>query len=387
MGGHSVYPDEDHFTAMNADGIIQESGVGEFSQSDISKVLAGKSVYVAPTISYNNEIMTGQSKTADIESMLQLTYLYFTDPRIDESAFNSYITKRKDLYENLIKEPENFFFDKYYRIKAQNHPRGDYLPTADDWKGIDFERAIEVYRDRFSDAGNFTFIMVGSFDVEKVRPLIEQYIASLPTLDRNESFIDLNIRPPKEKTKEKVLKGNDPKSLAILYFEKEEEWNEYDAFLISSLNDILRMKYIDILREEMSGVYSVRVRAKLEKIPYDHSWMQIMIPCAPENADSLIHTAIAEIAKIQQEGVDDENINKARETRRRSIETQIQNNKFWLNAIQGSLMLGSGFDDLTREKFIDKISSEEIQRVAKKYFDINKYLQVVLYPETETAGK
>ena len=387
MGGHSVYPDADHFTAMNADGIVQESGVDGFSVSDISKVLAGKSVYVAPTISYNNEIMTGQSKTTDIESMFQLMYLYFTDPRVDQSAFDSYVTKKKDLFENLAKEPQNYFFDKYYRIKAQNNPRGDYLPVAKDWESLNFERAIQIYRDRFEDAGNFTFIMVGSFDVETVKPWVEQYIASLPTVDRKESYVDLMIRPPYNKTVKEVYKGNDPKSLALLYFEKEIPYDEYDAFMISALNDVLRMKYIDILREEMSGVYTVRASAKLEKIPYEHAWLQIMIPCAPENVDSLIGTAIGELAKIQKEGVDDVNINKVRETRRRALETNKQKNSYWLGAIQEALMLGTGLDDLTEEQYIDLITSEELQRVANKYFDIDRYLRVVLYPEKDQAAE
>ena len=229
--------------------------------------------------------------------------------------------------------------------------------------------------------------MVGSFDVETVKPWVEQYIASLPTVDRKESYVDLMIRPPYNKTVKEVYKGNDPKSLALLYFEKEIPYDEYNAFMISALNDVLRMKYIDILREEMSGVYTVRASAKLEKIPYEHAWLQIMIPCAPENVDSLIGTAIGELAKIQKEGVDDVNINKVRETRRRALETNKQKNSYWLGAIQEALMLGTGLDDLTEEQYIDLITSEELQRVANKYFDIDRYLRVVLYPEKDQAAE
>lgn len=387
IGGHSVYPDEDHFTAMNADGIVKESGVAEFSKSDISKILAGKSVYVAPSISMNSEVMSAQSKTSDLESMFQLMYLYFTSPRVDTSAFKSYVTKKKDLFENLYKEPQNYFYDKYYRIKAQNHPRGNYLPLSEDWDKIDFDRAIEIYRERFADPASFTFVIVGTFNTDTIKLLLEQYIASLPGTKREESFIDLDIRPPYEKTLKEVYKGKDPKSLALVYFEKEIAWNEYDAFMIGVLNDILRMKYIDILREEMSGVYTVRASAKLEKIPYEHAWLQITIPCAPENVDSLVYTAINEISDIQKNGVDDENITKAIETRRRTLETSKQNNKFWLNSIRRTLILGTDLDSITNEKLIEKISSDEIQRVANKYFDIDRYLQVVLYPEEIDANK
>ncbi len=387
MGGHSVYPDADHFTAMNADGIVQESGVGEFSNSDISKIMAGKSVYVAPAISYETELISAHSKTSDLESMFQLIYLYFTNPRVDSSAFNSYITKKIDLFENLRKEPQNFFFDQYYRIKAQNNPRGDYLPVKEDWQKVDFERAIEIYRDRFADAGDFTFIMVGAFDVEKVKPLIEQYVASLPGIKRNESYVDLGIRPPYEKTIQNVYKGNDPKSLAIVYFEKEKPWNARDAYMIGVLNDILMFKYIDILREEMSGVYTVRARASLQKIPYSYASLQILIPCAPENADSLIYVAINELVKIQKNGVEENDIIKVRETRRRVLETNLESNNYWLKAIQDALMTENTLQNVTKENLIKEISSSEIQRIANEYFDTDRYLQVVLYPENYASGE
>ncbi len=382
MGGHSVYPDKDHFTAMNADGIVQECGLGNYSPSDLDKILAGKSVYVAPVITYNTEEMTGSAQTMDMESMFQLLYLNFTNPRIDEGAFNSYITKKKDLYQNLAKEPLNYFYDQYSRIKAQNNPRGDYLPKPEDWDKIDFKRAIEIYKDRFADASGFTFIIVGSFGMDTIKPFIEQYIGSLPSLKRTENYVDLGIRPPKGKKIENVFKGNDPKSRAILYFEEEKPWNEYDAFMLDVLGDILEIKYIEKLREEMSGVYTVRVGSSLQKIPYSHSSLQITMPCAPENVDSLVNAAIGEIKKIQVSGVDEKEIIKAKETRKRELESNSKTNKFWLGAIQDALINRTSLATVTNEKFIDKISSQEMQRVANAYFNINEYLEVVLYPES-----
>lgn len=381
LGGHSIYPDSDHFTAINTDGIIKESGVSEFSNSDIKKILAGKTVYVSPAIGYETESISGQTKTSDIESMLQLMYLHFTDPRVDEGAFNSYISKRKDLYQNLIKEPRNYFYDQYYRIKAQNHPRGDYIPNPEDWDGISYDRAIEIYKDRFSDAGNFTFLFVGAFSVDSIKPMIKQYIASLPTIDRDESYIDLGIRPPAERDIHNVYKGNDPKSMAIVYFEQEKPWNEKDAFMVKVLGEILGFIYIEKLREEMSGVYTVRASSSLNKIPYERASLQILIPCSPENVDSLVYVAIGELINIQQSGVEDKNITKARETRRRQLETNSETNTFWLNTIQRTILSGGDLTSVTNEELIEEITSEEIQRIANKYFNSDNYLQVVLYPE------
>ncbi|MBN1952403.1 MAG: insulinase family protein [Bacteroidales bacterium] len=384
MGGHSQYSDDDHFSAINADGIVQESGSGGFSKSDISKILAGKSVYVAPAITYNSEIMSAQAKSSDLESMFQLMYLYFTDPRIDQSAFNSYMQKKRDLFENLSKEPQNYFYDKFYRILSQDHPRGDYLPLSEDWDKVDFQRAMEIYKDRFADAGNFTFVMVGAFDVETVRPLLETYVASLPTLDRKEAPVDLGMRPPYESKVEKIYKGNDPKSTAIIYFEKEVPgWNEKDAYLISVLSNILTIKYVDVLREEMSGVYGVRSSASYSKIPYEHTVFQVMIPCAPENVDGLVEAAIGELKKIQEEGVDEANLQKVREAKKRALETNLQKNDYWLKQLENSVTMGTDFKSITNDLYMKFITSDEIQRVANKYFDSDRYLKVVLYPENE----
>jgi zinc protease len=382
VGGHSVYPDSDHFTALNADGIIQESGVGDYSNSDIRKMLAGKTVYVAPGINYETETITANSKVSDIENMFQLMYLYFTNPRVDQAAFNSYLTKKIDLYQNLIKDPQNYFYDQYNRIKSQNHKRGDYLPTKEEWEKVNFNRAIEIYKDRFSDANNFTFIIVGSFKVDTIKPLIEKYIGGLPTIKRTENYVDLGIRPPKGKQTFNIFKGNDPKSRAIISYEKESPWNEKDAFMAGVLGDILGFRYIEKLREEMSGVYSVRARASMSKIPYSKFSLQVSIPCSPDNVDSLVSAAIAEIRIIQEKGVEAKEITKAKETKRRELEKAVKTNGYWLSNIQSALLNGTSLNSVNDEKYIEQISSEEIQRIAKEYININEYLQVVLYPET-----
>lgn len=381
LGGHSVYPDADHFTALNADAIIQESGVNGYSNSDLDKILAGKTVSVSPAIGYETESMSASCRVSDMQSMFQLMFLYFTDPRADQGAFNSYITKKKDLYENLIKDPQYYFYDQYYRIKAQNHVRGDYIPKPEEWSKVDFKRAIEIYKDRFADANNFTFIIIGAFQIDSIKPLIAQYIGGLPVVKRSENFVDLGIRPPKGKSVNSVFKGNDPKSTAIINFEKEMPWNERDAFMASALSDILGFRYIEKLREEMSGVYTSRVRASFSKIPYSRFSIQITIPCSPDNVDSLINAAIREIRQIQEKGVDEKEIIKARETKKRELEKAMKTNEYWLSAIQNAIINGTDLSKVTKEEYIDQITSEEMQRIAKEYVNIDDYLRVVLYPE------
>jgi zinc protease len=383
-GGHSLYPYEDHQSAINADGIIAESGISEFTVSDLTKMLAGKTVSVSPAINYYFEGLGGNSSPKDLEAMFQLIYLYFTDPREDTSSFQSFINKQKGLYKNLLSDPVQFYFDQYRRIKNNNHPRAPKLPSEEDFEKIDFNRTIDIYKDRFADASDFTFLFVGAFNTDSIKSLIETYLASLPDIGRKEIWKDLNIRPPEGKVEEVIKKGVDPKSFVAIYIDKEVEWNEKDEHLLWTIGRILNRKYIEILREEMSGIYGINTSAGINKIPYSHAYLQILFPCSPSNIDSLTNAALAEIKKIQQQGVSDEDLKKAKEIQRREIEKNLKENRYWLNNLQECYLYGIPFSRFTDyNKIIDDLSSDELKRVANEYIELGEYVKVVLVPEGE----
>ncbi len=381
-GGHSLYPDKDHQSAINTIGIVGESGVSTFSNSDLTKMLAGKAISISPEINYYSEGFSGSASPGDMEALFQLIYLYFTDPREDEPTFQSYITKQKALYKNLLSDPVQYYFDQYVRIKSDNHPRGVRLPLEEDFNKVEFDRVMEIYRDRFADASDFIFFFVGSFNTDSIKPLIEEYIASLPDNDREETWNDLNIRPPEGKIEKIISKGVDQKSFVSIYFEKDTEWNQQEAYLLWTLGRILDRKYIEVLREEMSGVYNVQTRAGINKIPYSRAYMQIIFPCSPEYTDSLTNVTLAEIRKIQESGVEAEDISKAKEIQRREIEKSLKLNSYWLSNLQECYVNGTDFSRLiSYDKIIDSLSSDELQRVAREYINPDEYIRVVLVPE------
>jgi zinc protease len=151
--------------------------------------------------------------------------------------------------------------------------------------------------------------------------------------------------------------------------------------MISALSDIVGYEYVGKLREEMSGVYTVRARASMQKIPYANASLQIMIPCAPDNVDSLVQAAIGVLISIRENGPADKDIVKVKEIKRRVLETNLKTNNYWLTSIQNTLMNGESLEDVTQENLIEQITAGEIQRVANQYFNMENYLQVVLYPE------
>ncbi|MGK7395008.1 MAG: M16 family metallopeptidase [Candidatus Cyclobacteriaceae bacterium M3_2C_046] len=381
-GGTSLYPDQVYQSARFADNIIQESGVKDFSPTDLQKILAGKIVSVSPYIGTLNEGFAGSTSPKDLESMLQLIYLYFNHPRKDQELFLSFVNKNKAMYKNLLSNPRYFYSDKVSRIMSQNHPRGGGYPTQEDWEDIELDQAFKIYQERFADASDFTFVLVGNFDVSEVSPLLATYLGSLPALDREETWKDLGIRPPEGKVVEKIKKGTEPQSLVTLKFPKKHPYDRKTSYLFSSFSDVLNIKLTEELRESKSGVYSAGSRASANKYPYDHYAFNISFPCAPENVEDLTETTFELIRSIQENGPSEEDVQKVKETQRRIREENLQDNRFWLNALENMYYYGFDPRDILdyQEKVAD-LSARDIQEVANSLIDLDEYILVVLYPE------
>ncbi len=381
-GGSSLYSDDDYMSASNAASIINESGVSDFSSTDLQKMLAGKTVRVSAYIGSLSEGLNGNAAPKDFESMLQLIHLYFTAPRKDKDAFKSMVTKNKMLFENLMSNPQFYFQDQVQKIMSRNNPRGGGFPTAEDLDKIDFERAYAIYKDRFADAGDFHFVFVGNFSIDEITPKLELYLGSLPTLNRNESWKDLGIRPPEGLVDKVVFKGTDPKSQVVINFTGEKPYDKKSNYDISSLGELLTIKLVEILREEKSGVYGVGASGRSSKLPYESYTFRISFPCAPENVDNLVSATFEEIKNIRENGVSDEDLQKIKETQRRHREENLKRNRYWVNQLNAYYNHNSDLDSFyEREKLVEALTSDDIIAAVNKYLKMNEYIKVVLMPE------
>ena len=381
-GGSSLYSDEDYMSASNAASIINESGVSDFSSIDLKKMLAGKTVRISPYIGSLSEGFNGNAAPKDFESMLQLIHLYFTTPRKDEDAFKSKISKDKMLYQNLMSNPQFYFQDQVQKIMSRNNPRGGGFPTAEDLDKIDFERSYAIYRDRFADASDFHFVFVGNFDIDEITPKLELYLGSLPTLNRNESWKDLGIRPPEGLVDKIIFRGTDPKSQVVINFTGEKPYDKKSNYDISSLGELLTIKLVEILREEKSGVYGVGASGRSSKRPYESYTFRISFPCAPENVDDLVLATFEEINNIRENGVSDEDLKKIKETQRRHREENLKKNRYWVNQLNAYYNHNTDLDSFyEREKLVEALTSEDIIAAVNKYLNMNEYIKVVLMPE------
>ncbi len=381
-GGYSIYPKEDFQSARNINGYISESGIALFSKSDLEKMLAGKIVKLNPVVENLSEGFIGNSSKKDIETMLQLTYLSFTQPRMDEIAFQSYINKAKAQVKNQLSDPVNFFFNETEKRKTDNHPLApSILQSEDDLNKVRLDRIMAMYKDRFSDASDFTFTLVGSFSVDTIKTLLEIYLGSLPANNRKEYAKDVGIRAPKGIIDENIFKGKDPKTFVLLYTDMATTFNKQDLFLIKSLKNILDRIYIDKLREEMSGVYGFGVSMNLTKIPKSIAYFQVVIPCSPDNANKLTTAAIDEFKKIQKEGVSADQIQKEIELLKRGYEKNIMQNNYWVTQINDVVKMDDDYSHFTRYyQWIETITTDELQRIANTYFSFEHYIRMSLYP-------
>lgn len=389
-GGHSIYSDEKYFSAANADGIVQQSGVKDFSGVALQKFLSDKNAAASPYIGELKEGVSGSAAPEDLETMLQLTHLYFTAPREDQESFQSYISKYKSLYQNLLSNPQYFYQDKVMRIMSQNNPRGGGFPTQEDWESVSFDEAMNAYKDRFADASDFTFFFVGNIDVEEAKPLLATYLGNLPATNREEDWKDVGVRPPKGIVDEKVYKGSDPKSMVRISFTGEMPYSKEEAYELNSLIQALNIKLIEEIREKKSGVYGIGANANASKYPYEHYTITISFPCAPENVEDLSQAVFAEIKKLQENGPTQEDLKKVKETQRREMEVNLKQNNYWLQALERAYFTNLDPVNIVEyEEAVEELNAEDLKETANKYFNFDQYVKVVLYPEetTETADE
>ncbi len=382
LGGHSIYNDEDYLSASYASQIINQSGVKSFSPTDLQKLFAGKTVRVSPYVGRLREGFSGNASPEDIETMFQMIYLYFTDPKRDEGAFQSFKTRNSMIFQNIMSNPQFYFQDQISRILSQNHPRGGGFPTPEDMEKIDFNKAYEIYKERFADASDFNFFFVGNFSIAEISPLITTYLGSLPSINRKETWKDLGIRPPKGKVDKVIEKGTDPQSLVSITFTGEFDYEKKNNYHITSLGEVLSNRLIDIIREEKSGVYTVRANGRGSLYPEPRYNFNISFPCGPENVESLVAATMKEIKNIQDNGVSQKDLDEIKEAQRIDRAENLKRNRYWLSQISNAYYLGANLDGFyDYEKMVEKLTTDDIKNAAVKYLSGENRIKVVLVPE------
>jgi zinc protease len=384
-GGHSLVKDGDFDSARFADSIVGEGGIGPFDVVKLRKLFAGKVASVRARVSELDEGLSGRAAPTDLELMFQLIHLGFTAPRRDENAFMSWRAREIENARNRRLSPEASFYEDMLLLSSQNHRRRQ--PTTPELlEKVDLDKAIAIYKQRFAEASDFTFVFVGNVELERLKTLAETYLGSLPSKGRKERWRDVKVFWPKGVQSKTVLRGSEPKSLVLLTFHGDERWSRDAENDMRTLGEVLSNRLREVLREDMGGVYGARAGGTISRRPRQQYSFSVSFGCSPESVDKLKQTVFEEIKAIQEKGIGAEYITKAKEKRRRAHETDLKENAFWERELVRAYTFGDDprlIADITSE--LDKINSDRVRAAAKKYLGTKQYVLGVLKPEGASA--
>jgi zinc protease len=387
-GGTSLAPDSDYIAAATATSVVTQGGVGEFSLVDLQKALAGKAVRVSPFISSLGEGVAGSVSPSDVETLFQLIYLYFTAPRRDENAYLSFKSRIQAFLANRSSDPVAAYRDTLTVTLTQHHFR-TRPPSKELYDEMDLDKSLSFYRDRFADASDFAFVIVGTFDPDSLKPLIQTYLGGLPSSGRRESWRDEGIQPPTGVIEKVVYRGIEPKSQTQLVFTGPFEWSRENRYAIRSLAKVLRIRLREVLREDMGGTYGVGVSGMGTRDPRQEYTFRITFGSAPERLEELTAALFQQIDSLKRFGPTQDDIDKVKEIQRRERETRLRQNDYWLSQLVAAELYGTDPRDiLTYEKLIDALTTETIREAANRYLRTDNFVRVSLYPEgTESESR
>jgi len=380
-GGTSLAADEDFIPALTASQVIVAGGLGDYNAINLQKKLSGKVASVRPSISELYEGISASASPKDLETMFQLVYLTFTEPRADGDLFQALTSQMKTMYKNRSASPSAVFSDTLTKIMTQNHLRSR-PPTEEIIDEMNLEKSYAFYKDRFADAGDFTFIIVGSFDLETIKPLVTRYLGSLPSIGREEFWRDVGIDPPKGVIKEIVHKGLEPQSRASIVFSGPFQYTQEQRNAIRGMCLVLQTRLRLMVREELGGTYSIGASSSYDRFPDQEYTIRISFGTDPERVEELTDVVFKEIEKLKTEGVQPDELNDAKKALYREFETGVKNNS-WLMAqlnykYQQDEDPRSVFD---YEETLENITPEMLQKAAQIYLNTENYVQLILFPE------
>ncbi|MDX2020823.1 MAG: insulinase family protein [Deltaproteobacteria bacterium] len=389
-GGTSLVKDADYVNARYANSVVDEGGLADFSPVQLSKALAGKLVSVSAVLDELEEGLWGSSAVKDLSTLFELIYLTVTEPRVDAEAFAAWKARQVNMLQNRASDPRTAFRDALSTVLYNRHRRR-LPPTVADVEAVDMNKALAIYKDRFADVHDMTFVIVGNVDPETLRPLVQTYLAALPGTQakkvRKETWKDIKARLARGSHKLEVRQGVEPRADVQLTFTGSMPWSRQAEFDVSSLADAVEIRLREVVREDLSGSYSVNVRGELTRRPTSEFEVAIWFGCAPERTEALTAAVLAELEKIKAEGLGDDYTTKIKMAEQRQHEVNLKSNGFWIKEIADAMRYGDDPQHIIEfPALIDTISTTRLRDTARKVFDTKHFIKGVLLPEGGTRA-
>ena len=384
-GGSSQASDADYYPASSATAVLNAGGLGRFSLPDLRKKLTGKTASASAFINEYEEGLSGSSSRKDLETMFQLIFLRFTQPRPDPQAFAAFQGQMRSAFANQRNSPNFHFSEAVSGALRNNHLRARPLtPEAVD--ALNLDKSVAFYKDRFADASDFTFVIVGSFDVNAIKPLVEQYLGALPSTGRKEKWKDTGIRYAKGVIERRVEKGVEPQSQTTIVFTGTFEDNQEQRVAMRALTEVLQTRLRERLREDLGGTYSVGANPSYARIPVGEYAVTISFGSAPDRVEGLVKATLEQVELLKNEGPTEQQVADAKQRLLRDYETNTKTNGYFVTQL--SLRYQAGEDVATlfaMEKEYAKVTPATIKESAKRYLNPANLVKVSLFPEKKST--
>lgn len=379
LGGSSLIKTEDIPSAQIAVSLVESSGLGAFKSTDLKDKLNGKIVDLKPYITELTEGFKGSSNQKDFETLLQLLYLYFEQPRFDKDSYTRMVTGFSNSLENTLNTNPKVFQDTISQLNY-NHSKRVPLLNEEFLKRLSFEKASELYKQRIQNAADFTFVFTGNLP-ENTLALIEKYIGSISSdANKKENFVDNKLDPASGIAKQLLVREmNVPKASVYIRFVKQFPYNYKNVFVSHILSELLSKKYLDLIREEEGGSYGVHVSAGVSRLPSDEYSMTISFDSDPEKEEKLTKIVYEQIDLIQKKAPKEEDIQSIKNTLLKSRAEKVLANGFWLGNLNNMMLNNESFkDDVIYKKTLNEVTPEDVRAFAKEFFAKPSTVEVIM---------
>ena len=383
LGGKNIYPDSEmpNLTYLMAGATI--GGVAQYNDLTLEKMLAGKTATVTPFIDNDTRGMAGTSNVKDTKTLLELVYLYFTQPRKDPQAFKNLMEQQQEFLTNAHVNPMLAYNDTLHKVAYATNRMASM--NKEQLKRVNYNRIMHIYKELFANAANFKLILTGNININKLRPLLCQYIATLPSNNAKET---IGTYEPKlvdgKKTYIFHKKQTTPTAITTIVIKGKMEYNNRNELLMDAIGQLLRIVYTEKVREDKGGTYSVQASGDLQHHPDDEALLRIAFQTDPQKYNSLIPIVYKELEKMATEGPSQQDLDKVKAYELKVYNQVLRMNNYWEYVLYTDLYNGIDVDTDFRY-IVENMTCDDIRTTLRNLLNQNNCIEVTMTQPTTPA--
>ena len=386
-GGKTLYPVKDLASADFAAEIIDRGGIAGLDYNSLMKKMKGKNVGVSPNISLLTEGFSGSSSPKDLEFFFQYLNAFFTNPRIDENAFQLVMDETKEQVKMITAQPMYKYIGKFLEAAMNYDPYMKQMFSYDDeyFAQVDFNRAVEIYKERFANPADFNFFFVGNYDEKEMKEYVELYLGSMKTDPKSKENYDISVlKPhPDKASTQTVYAGTEQQGWMGMYITNPIDWSYRNSIIADMIGEALDIQFVKIVREKMGDVYSPMVQMGASKLPRPEMTLMILLGCDPVKTDKLADASLKILNDFKAKGPDKKTMELIKKQMLSTRAKNIQTNRFWLGYISGKINQGEVMTNPSEyDSVVNSVTKKEMVEFMKKYFKPEIYTRADMHPET-----